>query len=647
VPDSSIESKDSNSLRNASARDLEQVESARTNAHSGSAGGDQHASIEIVFEDGTRKGRDSKSAETVPIPGKQTETMLDQIVRARQGDAEALQVINQFRSAATSSPEIVKEIKQGAKPTVGLEAQLNTVDLVNIQKDADQPADQRMLAKNVQDMRSQAKLLGHPTDVIDDFARSRLLLKGGITEIALEKSLDPAEEEARLGAFKSATAKLLDGAVALGEDPVKIEALKIAPDDVGSGLGVYLLGADKAAEMGPTELKNFGDRFLIFGLAPIFGAIETGSDKWENSKAELGVQGSINFFIGTVIGAILEKANPTVFVGVTTAGIGAIGYLQLGTDEAKKRNAMIAQTYENTDQLSPREVLHSCESMRQTLGPEIFDGAFGLATGGAGLPEGSELRAASDLWLAKAAKLPGFKTLLEELTKIDSKIQQALGPIFNGGLRPAYEGISDHNLAMASPKNGRQDTPDWHEEIRSRPQIEKIEIGRLIEHPKVQELFRVVGRTGQIPKELGKEIADMIAIAVKNDCPSINKKNIGFAITRSENGEMSIRASVSSELDIAGTCPMRENPQLPIVQGRTVSPRSHSEIKLLEELLDCGFKGEAWIFTEQAPCDSCGPAIKFMNDNYPDIRVAKPTWTYKDQVQRQDANFMRGESLDD
>lgn len=274
--------------------------------------------------------------------------------------------------------------------------------------------------------------------IIDTTPKSELLFRLGALETEVQTNLDPKVEEARVAAFKSGTALLLKSAIEQFElDPQKVASLNIAPDDIGSALLVYLAGPDVVASLGNKEAKNLGDRIMIFALAPMFGALETGENKWENHKAELGLHGITNFSIGTMISAALSKANALVTGAFSLAAIGLIWHTEFDTPEAKERNDKIASLYNSVDGLSALEVTRYSELMKQTLGPKIFDDSFMLATGGVGLPEGNALRAAVEANFAKFTKLPGLKLALSEIAKTGSGLNQVFKNIFeHQGLKP-------------------------------------------------------------------------------------------------------------------------------------------------------------------------------------------------------------------
>lgn len=78
----------------------------------------------------------------------------------------------------------------------------------------------------------------------------------------------------RLSAVRSGRDELVKASLALGYDPVAIDRLQVADDDVGSALALYIWGPEVMQQLGREESRDLGNRFLIFGIAPVFGAFQ-------------------------------------------------------------------------------------------------------------------------------------------------------------------------------------------------------------------------------------------------------------------------------------------------------------------------------------------------------------------------------------
>lgn len=326
-------SKDVHEAANASKSAKDSVEDTRTNKHSGSAGGDQFASVEIDFGNGIKKSR--------------LEPGTEQSVLAQQKKLEFLE------------------------------------------QDKLVPSEMRLRMQALLDGRNQ-------------------LIEG----CYLRPDFDAGE--------------------------IKPIADKIAKDDVGSALALYVLGPETFKKLGAQESKNFGDKFLVFGLAPMFGACEKASDEWENNRAGLGLKGSTNFYLGTVIGALLERAHP--IIGLGALGVGgtlAVNDLAL-TPEAQERNGKLVNLAQSMNTVSPEQLIQYAQHTKRVLGPPVFEALFDTATGGVGIPTGNLAKAEIKEKIAEGVvSIPDKKAIgeitlnaVQTLDKMGEKTYQAICGMF-------------------------------------------------------------------------------------------------------------------------------------------------------------------------------------------------------------------------
>lgn len=199
--------------------------------------------------------------------------------------------------------------------------------------------------------------------------------------------IKPHELDKRLAAVSEGRDKLLSAAINEGSDAKKVGALGIAKDDVGSALTVYMLGAEAASILGPKATKAIGDHVIVFGIAPLFGAFESGSHKVTSEQDKLAQRGVSNVVLGTAIGYALERAHPAVGAGALALGVGAMSNELVTSPQAQERNAQLKVLADNTGSgLTPLDLVRYANHTKQSLGPAIFDGTFDLVIGGVSIP---------------------------------------------------------------------------------------------------------------------------------------------------------------------------------------------------------------------------------------------------------------------
>ncbi|MBK7745915.1 MAG: hypothetical protein IPI39_01535 [Candidatus Obscuribacter sp.] len=223
---------------------------------------------------------------------------------------------------------------------------------------------------------------GHENDKSEKVAAPR----STALEFLSEHELSKDDFGSRLNSVGKARDMLLGAAVDIGADPHKLAALNIGRDDVGSALGVYLLGPELAQTIGAKGTKTFGDQLILFGIAPLLGACESGADQWQNERAKLAHRGASNVLIGSVIGYALERAPPAIGAGALALGVGALGNDLVLSPEAQKRNSQLKTLADSADGLTAADLVRFSNHTKQTLGPAVFQGTFDLAIGGVSIP---------------------------------------------------------------------------------------------------------------------------------------------------------------------------------------------------------------------------------------------------------------------
>lgn len=637
APKADLPSTDVHEARNASLLDMSEVEESRTGKHSGTAGGDpQKGSIEIDFGSGQSVSRTKTGTE------KQVESVLSKPELQKQaGDGNAFAEL--YLKALATRPATGSENISA----VAREPQANTLEIQSIQHTPDVPADQRILAKQIQDMRSQSKILGVPTDAIDQYAKEELVFKLNASENHfIDNSLSP-ELSARVA---HASGALLDAGIDRGFNPDEIRELNIAPEDIGSALALYLCGPDYFHRVGREEAKNFGDRILIFGVAPVLGAIQTAQEKWDHNRAELGVDGSVNFLAGTSLGIIIERCHPVIIAGTVVSGFGAAINDLVWSQQARERNAELAEINSKVEGLSTAEVLKHANRVSALVGPEAFDALYMTVTGGVGIPEGYGLAKSMNPSLLKLFPeidiKDSFGRLIHEAGAVwkvllsladNRKLQTA-----NGAPGLGHEHVlfsmgdsSKDNIFRRKEHHYETDVP-----LRN---MKPVEFARLVEHPKVAEILNRVAQNGKIDKLDGQRIADMIAVSLMAVKADINTRNIAFAVTL-DGGKPRLIVGVSGCETVPGTANYAEHSLLPHKSRGVQNRRADSEYKILDSLLQEGYEGGIVLYTEQAPCDSCAVLLsEFKQDGTKKINIKDVSYCFESFTERRAANIERGE----
>lgn len=338
---------------NAPAKLFDAVEAARTNKHSGSAGGDQAYSIEIVMDDGNRVSR--LNPQTAGGSSKGSISREELQAKASSGDGFATSYLKQMEACDWLSEKD------------------RSIRLNEIQKQADLTYGRKT------------------TLLIGSVSMSESAMPDGNLDFLYEQMVPSDELVMRLGAFKDARTVLVQSSIDLGYGKEKIDRLGIADDDVGSALALYLLGPDIFERIGKSQSRDLGNNLLIFGIAPLFGACETAAQKWEKEKAELGVEGSVNFCLGTFLGAALERMHPAVAGGLALAGISALVHDAFLSDAAMQRNRSLSTLASHAGGLDSASVLKYSHYTKEAIGPVLYKQAFDFATSGVAVPPGASL----------------------------------------------------------------------------------------------------------------------------------------------------------------------------------------------------------------------------------------------------------------
>ena len=195
--------------------------------------------------------------------------------------------------------------------------------------------------------------------------------------------------------FEHAGKVFLDScAKSYGEDAVK--QLHIDPKDWGATIGLFVVGPGAYKAMGHDAAQSLGKQAFLFGIAPAFGAGNEAQRAVKDVGA-LGTEGAINAMIGYGAGFIARHF-PATAIPMAIGG-GMVAAKDQFDPRTQAQNHELFGINRSADHLSNSQMLAAGHETAGIMGPGIFHGLFGAATGGAGFAHGE----------AKAAELSALK----------------------------------------------------------------------------------------------------------------------------------------------------------------------------------------------------------------------------------------------
>ncbi|MCA9815313.1 MAG: hypothetical protein KC652_09365 [Cyanobacteria bacterium HKST-UBA01] len=237
-----------------------------------------------------------------------------------------------------------------------------------------------------------------------------------------------------------------------------IDKLKIAPDDVGSSMTALLLGPDIFNAIGPEQAKSFGNRLLVFGVAPVFGmAQEAQKAIFENSEKTVE-EGEVNFLAGTGIGVVLERAHPLMIAGLTLGFTGQFINDQLNSPENSARNLEILDMCSKLDASGPDELAQYSRRTKELLGPDLYKGAFGVVTGGIGIPKGHIISAETKAETEAITSAIKPQEILDNMSKLPQEACDALAWLMGHEDAPQYAFAHGGKIELPQTKDVLDDT---------------------------------------------------------------------------------------------------------------------------------------------------------------------------------------------
>lgn len=574
-----FKSADAQEVRNASGEVIAATEAKRTNASDGSLRrySDEHLtaqeqSIELVYGDRTASRTDKKTER-----------------------------------------ELLREIAN--KPE-----NVNTQGLESIAKDGRLPEGKRALAGMIQEMRTQSKAFGTPTDALDDYARealwAELLAKS-------QKQLAPQDDQEDCGSTFYPSAKT----------GLNIGSKKYAADQViaqGSSQSQVVSDATTArvtdAVKETTLLRGYvsePDAWEKVATLPekkqgevILTAIRAHAEHWGQEQ----VQRQIGALIGT------------------TEGVGQI----------------------MQDMATITDFNHACltgdKETAAKMGGEFGDSLGCMLVGGVNLLKISDeylqdLGAQGD-WAKPARDLAGLSQSLDqawaELPPVEQeRLKYRFVTEFAGDILVPAAGVKIlkaakftevlPNMAKIAVKTGEEleqlpgDTQKTINAIRSfckdataaealTPEGLRVKAPLEAARPGQDNLLMMVGKRPDFVKNLDK-LEDVWNIREKLGVA--NERNIAIAEV-SIAGRKGKLVGISGLKSPEGTCPTPNKPVLGHIPKGFEERNDHSEFKILDQIaqsLDRSADGTVKLFTERYPCDSCEPALDQFRSLFPNIKL--------------------------
>ena len=237
-----------------------------------------------------------------------------------------------------------------------------------------------------------------------------------------------------------------------------VDKLKIAHDDVGSSMTALLLGPDIFNVIGPEQAKSFGNRLLVFGVAPIFGMAQEAQKAIFESSGKTVEEGEVNFLAGTGIGVVLERAHPLMIAGLTLGFTGQFINDQLNSPENSARNREILDMCSKLDASGPDELAQYSRRTKELLGPDLYKGAFGVVTGGIGIPKGHIISAETKAETEAITSAIKPQEILDNMSKLPQEACDALAWLMGHEDAPQYAFAHGGKIELPQTKDVLDDT---------------------------------------------------------------------------------------------------------------------------------------------------------------------------------------------
>lgn len=639
-----ITTPDAQEARVAGAGDMASAEKSRTNASDGSLRrysaehiAAQEASIELVYE-----GRTASRTE------KKTER------------------------------ELLREMAN--KPE-----NVNTQGLESIAKDQSLPEDKRALAGMIQEMRTQSKALGTPTDALDAYAREALqaeLLAKSKTQLPQNDdqescgsySYTNAKKGMNIGSHTYAADQLLaQGNV---QNPVVTDATNARESDVPR---------EKTLLYGHVSEPDPWDKVAALPEKTqaeiVLTAIRAHAEHWGREQA----QRTIGSLMGATegVGQILQDmATITDFNHACLTGdketamkmgeafgesfgrmlVGGVNILKISDDYLQDLGAQGDWTKPVKDLARLNQTLNTAWDELPPMEQERLKSRFITEFAANSLMPGASAR------LLKAGK---FTEVLPNMVKIAMQTGSELKQV-PGDLRRARQGFRNFFDDMFAPEAV---TPDGRRikmtsEIKQHYLMNQADdsagLGRSkdvrdlksgISSDKAPERLnwltseRTFIKDREIPVPEGLKIAQMLREDLRPGCKDIDYRNIAV-VEIDIPGLPEKMAAVHGKFSPPGTVGKPVSPFFQSFPSGYLPRSSDSEYKILDDVAHRliaqaqakgidpkQLTGTLLLFSEQMPCArSCQKVIAKFRQDFPAITFPEPTWAFKTEKLRHAAN---------
>jgi hypothetical protein len=591
----------------------------------------------------------------------------------------SIELVYEGRTASRTEKKTERELlrEMANKPE-----NVNTQGLESIAKDQSLPEDKRALAGMIQEMRTQSKALGTPTDALDSYAREALQAE----LLAKSKTQLPQnDDQEACGSFSYTDAKKgmtigsktysADQLLAQGnmQNPVVTDATNARVTDVPR---------EKTLLYGHVSEPDPWDKVAALPEKTqaeiVLTAIRANAEHWGREQAQRQ--------IGTLMGAtegvgqiLQDMATITDFNHACLTGdketaakmggafgdsfgrmlVGGVNILKISDDYLQDLGAQGDWTKPAKDLARLSQSLDRAWAELPPMEQERLKSRFVTEFAANAVMPGASAR------LLKAGK---FTEVLPNMVKIACKSGAELKQVpadiakartsFQRLLKNAFgpqvvtpEGVQ-MGLGEAEELYMMSKADDLAKEAlppKEIPSSRKISDYQQESHIPKELIESRIAKNGKIDSAEGfqasMDIRDALRAVCKKMGININDKNVAFAEIDIP-GKPSKMVAINGKLSPTGTCAKPESPIFKAIPSGAQPRDVDSEYKILEEIArgldpeDQTIKGTVALFTEQEPCErSCQKVIAEFEKRF-DYRIkVNPSWKFKNFQDRKTGVF--------
>jgi hypothetical protein len=591
----------------------------------------------------------------------------DQIAAQNQ----SIELVYEGRIASRTEKKTERELlrEMANKPE-----NVNTQGLESIAKDQSLPEDKRILASMIQEMRTQSKALGTPTDALDAYAREALQAE----LLAKSKAQSPQiDDQESCGSFSYAAEK----------NSLTVGSHTYASDQLLAQGSVQNEVVSDATNARATDVPH--EKTLLYGHVSepdpwdkvaalpektqaeiVLTAIRANAEHWGREQ----VQRQIGSLMGATegVGQILQDmATITDFNHACLTGdkktasemgaafgdsigrmlVGGVNILKISDQYLQDLGAQGDWTKPAKDLARLNQTLNTAWDELSPMEQERLKSRFITEFAANAAMPGASAR------LLKAGK---FTEVFPNMVKIACQSGAELKQL-PGDLRRARQGFRNFFDDMFAPEAV---TPDGQRikltsEVKQhymmnqsdnfeggvKPHSSKRPKDAPKAKPVLEEHEAVQFALDGIPAKIGFSRTMELRSELRDACRAmkldIDTKNIAYAEIKI-GGKSSKLVAINGEKSPAGTVGMPSDPKFETIPDGAMPRDRDSEYKILESIaehLSPDAVGEIRLFSEQKPCDpSCQYVISKFQKEFPGIKL-KTTWAFETKNEREWAVF--------